>query len=94
MSNFKPQITYTTRASLDAHYNASPYAKPVPRKSITTSFNSYRELLKCIKESCETNIDLDGVQVIRSKRGQWGEWFENWKLDNNNKPVIIKEGWM
>jgi hypothetical protein len=40
----------------------------------------------------EDSID-EYVSVYRSKRGEWGEWFEHWQLDSNGKPVIIKQGW-
>lgn len=33
------------------------------------------------------------VGVYRSRRGEWGEWFEHWKLEDG-KLVKIKEGWM
>jgi hypothetical protein len=33
------------------------------------------------------------VCVYRRRRGEWGEWFENW-FRVNGIPEIIKEGWM
>jgi len=54
--------------------------------------NTYRELKKAIKR-CIEDGDEDMVYVYRSRRGQWGEWFEHWKLDDDGKPGIIKEGW-
>tara|TARA_R110000772_G_scaffold17348_5_gene48481 strand:- start:26 stop:307 length:282 start_codon:yes stop_codon:yes gene_type:complete len=93
MANFKPQVTYMTKESLDAYYDSSPYARPRPRKSIVIQFDTYVKLKKELKEICETNIDLTGVQVIRSRRGNWGEWFEVWEL-SNGKPTIAREGWM
>ena len=35
----------------------------------------------------------NSVFVSRSKRGEWGEWFEYWAM-SNCKPVITKQGWM
>lgn len=93
MANFKPQLTYMTKKSLDNYYTASSYG-PLPSKYITKQFKTYVELKKELKECCESNIDSDGVQVIRSRRGNWGEWFENWALDNNGEPYIAREGWM
>lgn len=93
MSRFKPQVTYMTRKSLNDYYNASPYAKPKPKKYIVKQYDTYRELKKDLKEICENNIDDDGVHVVRSRRGQWGEWNERWKLDNNGKPTIVSETW-
>lgn len=59
---------------------------------ITKQYDTYRALKKDLKEICEVNIDNDGVFVIRSKRSQWGEWYEHWKL-NNGKPMIVECGW-
>lgn len=47
------------------------------------------ELKSLIKKSNEKI-----VRVYRSRRGNWGEWFEHWSLNHNNKPTIIKQGWM
>ncbi len=38
------------------------------------------------------DIYEDEVFVTRSRRGEWGEWFEKWVLING-KPTIIKKGW-
>jgi len=80
-----------TRDSLEAYYNASSW-NPVSRY-ITRQYNTYRDLLRDLKEILEMNIDDDGVHVVRSRRDEWGEWNETWKLDNNGKPYIIKETW-
>lgn len=92
MANFKPQVSYITEQSLRAYQNASPYTKPPLKREITQRFKTYSELLKNMKKFCENNIDEDGVFVVRSRRGEWGEWFERWNLVNG-KPTIIKEGW-
>jgi hypothetical protein len=34
----------------------------------------------------------ENVSVFRARRGQWGEWYENW-AKIGNKCQIIKEGW-
>jgi len=58
----------------------------------TRTFKTYKELKKnlvnLLKEDQE-NI----VTVYRQRRGEWGEWFEKWGLVND-KPVLLKEGWM
>jgi hypothetical protein len=49
-----------------------------------------------VKATIKTMINdaVDGtVRVYRSRRGEWGEWFEHWQLVNG-KPKVIKEGWM
>ena len=58
----------------------------------TTSFSTYRELKKNMKLLLQRSNDNE-VFVSRSKRGEWGEWFEYWQI-SNNKPVIFKQGWM
>ena len=90
MSNFKPQVTYMTEESVRDWRN--DYSGRT-RKYIIVRYITYRELLKNIKQHCIDNIDDDGVFVVRSKRGEWGEWYERWKLDFLNKPVIVKQGW-
>jgi hypothetical protein len=68
----------------------------------TTSFSTYRELKRnmkllldrCIQEQ-RLNDDMNAeVMVSRSKRGEWGEWFEHWGYNAERKPVINKQGWM
>jgi hypothetical protein len=34
----------------------------------------------------------ENVSVYRSRRGEWGEWFEHWSKVGG-KCKIIKEGW-
>jgi len=53
-------------------------------------FKTYRELKKKLKEYLEEN---DEVSVYRSKRSEWGEWFENWGLNAQRKPYIKNSGW-
>ena len=89
MSRFKPQVQVVTRESLREHRD-SYHKKPMQE---VHSFNTYTELKKKIKDFCERCIEEEGVFVVRSRRGQWGEWFERWQLVNG-KPTIIKEGWM
>lgn len=90
MANFKPQVTYVTEQSQRDYWNSPSYA----RKSmyIVERFKTYQELLKKLPVILEDSIDVY-VSVVRSKRGQWGEWFEHWQLDSSRKPVIIKQGW-
>lgn len=33
------------------------------------------------------------VLVIRSRRGEWGEWCERWEMDYRQVPFITKKGW-
>lgn len=90
MSNFKPQVRYTTSESLhdyrmDRYRVSSPY--------IIKQFNTYAELKKALKDYILSNhIGDDYVSVNRSRRGEWGEWYEHW-LKVNGKPTIVKQGW-
>lgn len=90
MSKFRPQVTFTTDESIREYWNYPSYAK----KSIyvVERFKTYRELKKALTEILKKNCD-EHVSVCRSKRGEWGEWFEHWKLNSENKPTIIKQGW-
>lgn len=56
------------------------------------TFDTYRDLRKQIKRFLHESYD-DKVSVSRTRRGEWGEWFENWELVNG-KPEIVKQGWM
>jgi hypothetical protein len=54
-------------------------------------FKTYKEVLKNIKGIIENTAYVP--VVYRSRRGEWGEWFEYWELDGNGKPRIFKDGW-
>lgn len=88
MPNFKPQVTYKTFDSQRDYWSGdrkSPY--------ITRQYATYAELKRNLKEHLEACIE-DTVSVSRSRRGEWGEFFEHWGLDAERKPVIVKQGWM
>ena len=91
MSRFKPQMSYMTEDSFREWCSAPSYKKGVS-KYITKQYNTYAELKKDLRKACEENIDNDGVHVVRSKRGQWGEWNENWKL-SGGKLIIVNQSW-
>ncbi len=89
MANFKTSVTFTTDESRRDYrnrgYRGSDY--------IFQRYDTYRELKKNLKQHLEDSED-NTVSVSRSRRWEWGEWFENWGLDSERKPVIVKEGWM
>ena len=58
----------------------------------TSVANTYRDVKKSMY-SLLNDSDSKTATVSRSRRGQWGEWFEHWGM-SNSKPVIIKQGWM
>ena len=91
MGNFKPQVRYMTIESRH-DYNYDRYRVTSPY--ITKSFKTYAELKKALKDYILHNHIGDyAVCVSRSRRGEWGEWFEKWELVNG-KPTIVKQGWM
>jgi hypothetical protein len=61
-------------------------------KTNWVSFNTYAELKRNLKGYLEQTTESH-IAVFRSRRGEWGEWFEHWELCSNGKPRIIKEGW-
>lgn len=87
MANFKPQVTYTTKDSLREYRN-----NQIKSMYIVEQFKTYRELKKALTEILEKSNDVY-VSVVRSRKNEWGEWFEHWQLDSKRKPIIIKQGW-
>jgi len=87
MSNFKPQVRVITKETKRDYYNGQ--SKSAFK---TVQYPTYRELRKNLRKHLEENLEPT-VSVYRSRRGEWGEWAEIWRL-GNNKPVKVKEGWM
>ena len=54
-------------------------------------YKTYAEIKKNMRSLLKDSEDNE-VFVSRSRRGEWGEWFEYWSLQNN-KPVMGKHGW-
>lgn len=88
MSNFKPSLSVITRETNREAMNS--YGKKSPYQRI--HYDTYRELKKNIKRHLEENLEAN-ISVSRSKRGEWGEWYETWTL-SNGVAGIIKSGWM
>ena len=90
MAQFKPQVTYMTSKSLH-DYRAERYRNISPYK--TEIFNTYGELKKALRDRIlHEHIGEDEVFVTRSRRGEWGEWFEHWQKTGRKKK-IVKQGW-
>jgi hypothetical protein len=87
MSNFKPQASYISDESIRDYRNG--YSKS---ELIYKRFKTYVELKRNLKTMLEESFN-DVVSVSRSRRGEWGEWFEKWELING-KPKITNQGWM
>jgi len=58
----------------------------------STRFNSYAEVKRNMKLLLQRSTNNE-VSVSRSRRGEWGEWFEYWSM-SNGKAVITRKGWM
>jgi hypothetical protein len=56
------------------------------------TFPTYANVLKNLKDLLQRSNSKE-VTIFRSRRGEWGEWFEKWML-RGNKPFKFKEGWM
>jgi hypothetical protein len=56
-------------------------------------FPTYKALLKSLPEAIRKSPSKE-VCIFRSKRGEFGEWFEYWSLDTNGRLVMGKSGWM
>ena len=52
---------------------------------------TYKEVKRRMNAFMLNSFD-ENVSVFRKRRGQWGEWYENW-AKIGNKCQIIKEGW-
>jgi hypothetical protein len=83
-----PQITTITKESIREAQNS--YGKK--SRYFTLWYKTYRELKKDIKRVLEECYENE-VSVCRSRRGEWGEWFEIWGLNSQRKPFIKKQGW-
>jgi len=86
MSRFKPQASFITDESKNEYYNGRRKSM-----SIVNEYPTYAKLKRSMRALLNASFD-EFVFVVRSKRGEWGEWFEHWTMENG-EPTIIKEGW-
>ena len=56
------------------------------------SYSTYRELKRHLIEAIQES-ETKEVTVSRSKRGEWGEYYEKWHM-RGNQPKIFNQGWM
>lgn len=56
-------------------------------------YDTYREL-KSKMAGVMKEQGVTEVCVSRSKRGDWGEWFEYWYLHDDGSLSKGREGWM
>ena len=59
-------------------------------KRVYLSFKDIKHLYRYLKT---LNNDVFDVSVSRSRRGEWGEWFERYEWEKG-KFEKTKEGWM
>jgi len=83
MSNFKPQFTISPNSN-NCHMIDGNYESFV--------FPTYRELKSKLKGIMK-EYSVTEVCVLRSRRGEWGEWFEYWHL-SGNRLTKGKAGWL
>lgn len=63
-------------------------------KDVDKTFLTYAKLRSAMKAMMNDSID-NIVDVTRTRRGEWGQWFERWSInENNNKLKKIKETWL
>jgi hypothetical protein len=57
-------------------------------------FDNYRLLRSAMKAMMSDSKD-NVVEVTRTRRGEWGQWFERWAINEaTNKLEKIKETWL
>ena len=83
---FRPGFWKRTQESVNEYrmYNRK-------RESQWFEYPTYAELKKDLPNHFKDSLD-ETITVYRSRRGEWGEWFEHWEL-RDNKAIIIKSGW-
>ena len=91
MSQFKPSASVFWECSGNTHLfrNLDVGGSSSSRQR---EYPTYRALKKDMRRLMK-EFDTREVHVSRSRRGEWGEWFEVWIL-SGGKLEITKEGWM
>jgi len=85
MAQFRPQFTVYRNENNRHLFGVGILSKVI-------MFPTYREL-KQKMVSVMKEYSNNEICVSRSRRGEWGEWFEYWNL-HGDKVVKGKEGWM
>lgn len=84
MSNFKPSFTVIANSNNQHMLDGKTYKDFV--------YPTYAELKRKLLGVME-EYSVSEVCVSRSRRGEWGEWFEYWRTVNG-KLRKGREGWM
>lgn len=59
--------------------------------NVSFSIKTYAEVKKRMNAFMNDSFD-ECVSVYRHRRGEWGEWCEDWQKQGS-KNVIVKQGW-
>lgn len=72
---------------------ANGYITKFGKETLVSEFSetTYRKVLSAVKSELIKRT-AEFVYIYRSRRGEWGEWVELWRLVNN-RPTKIKEFW-
>jgi hypothetical protein len=55
------------------------------------TYAALRKEMRAMMNDSEDNI----VEVIRTRRGEWGQWFERWSVNQRtNKLEKIEDTWL
>lgn len=99
MSRFRPQMTIEKNNPDYDYWKKFPeiveednYTVFKYRSHIVFSFKTHVELKRNMKKIMK-KYNVSYCSVNRSRRGEWGEWFEKWELVGR-KLYKLKEGWM
>ncbi len=92
MSNKKPYLFVDNKG----YFNIPSHLIKVgsqPNPTYCVEFDSYRKLLKALPSIFMTT-GKEVITVYRTRRGQWGEWFEKWTTTGKGDLSLIKQGWL
>lgn len=84
MPNFKPSFSISANRHNEYMLDGKEYKSFV--------FPTYAELKSKLRSIME-KYNVHEVCVSRSRRGEWGEYWEKWIL-SDGKLRIISKGWM
>lgn len=63
-------------------------------EDVTKTFPTYAKLRRAMKAMMNDSVD-NVVDVTRTRRGTWGQYFERWVINEaTNKLEKIKETWL
>ena len=85
-----PQVNIETNRQNEFLMRNTKYPYDTPNHK-TVWYKTYRKLKADLKRLMR-EYSVDTVTVYRSRRGEWGEFYEKWEL-SGNKLYLIKSGW-